>query len=242
MCTVVFIPNNSKPYIASIRDENPNRPSALIPTTYNNNCINAIYPKDITGDGTWVGANEYGHIIVLLNGGFKNHERKQKYEKSRGLIVKDMLHHQLPVDNWESYNLNNIEPFTLVVWQNGSLYQLVWDGAAKHLQILDQNKAHIWSSSTLYNSDAKLYRKNLFDNWINSNPITNAHTIISFFNTYINNENGYIMHRNEVLKTLSFTILYSNTLNDVAINYTDCALQQQVEQHLQLESLKLQLQ
>jgi hypothetical protein len=242
MCTVVYIPNNNKPYIASIRDENPNRPNALIPIAYNNNLIEAIYPKDPTGDGTWVGANQYGNIVVLLNGGFENHTRLTAYAKSRGIIVKDLLHSEQPVSNWERYNLTNIEPFTLIVWQYNCLYELVWDGTAKHLQLLNHNEAHIWSSSTLYNSEAKLYRKNLFDNWMNTKPTINANTIISFFNSYVNNENGFVMHRNNILKTLSFTVLHYNTPKKLTINYTDCALQQQVEQHLKTETPTLQLQ
>ncbi|MGL1516782.1 hypothetical protein ACSTH5_23445, partial [Vibrio parahaemolyticus] len=44
--------------------------------------------------------------------------------------------------------LNNIEPFTLVLFVNGFLHVCRWDGLNKYIAQLDEKRPHIWSSVT----------------------------------------------------------------------------------------------
>ena len=129
MCTVTFIPANGRYYFASLRDENPERQRAIIPEQiYTAGKCSFIAPVDPLGGGTWAGVNELGNVIILLNGGFKNHTKKNDYVKSRGSIVTYLLKVEAPLNDWYLMELDNIEPFTLITWTGEKLFQLVWDG------------------------------------------------------------------------------------------------------------------
>lgn len=207
MCTVVFIPGFKEVYFGSLRDESPKRPRALKPSIkdYNGMCI--LSPKDPLGSGTWVGVNSTGNVIILLNGGFENHEKKDYYRKSRGTIVSELLAGSMPVVEWNLFNLEDVEPFTLIMWSDNNLFQLVWDGQKRSRIRLDETQPYIWSSSTLYNSEAKAIREELFQNWIVMNPPVSKLSLLNFFKTYTEAENGFMMNRSEIIKTLSFSFI-----------------------------------
>ena len=154
MCTVLFIPNKSKSYFASLRDESPSRATNSPEVFFDSGCA-FIAPTDALSGGTWIGVNEYQNIIILLNGGFENHEKNIIYKKSRGLIVSELLTSKLPVLDWNLMDLEEIEPFTLIVYSEELLFQLVWDGTSKHRKKIDTKLPYIWCSSTLYNQEAK---------------------------------------------------------------------------------------
>ena len=162
MCTVVFIPGKDQYYFASLRDEDTERPEATPPELYTGENLQFLAPKDGLAGGTWLGINEIQHVIILLNGAFEKHTPNNHYLKSRGLIVSELLVAETPVNDWHVMDLSEIEPFTLVVWSGGNLYQLVWNGEQKKQILLNANTSHIWSSSTLYNTEAKAQREKLF--------------------------------------------------------------------------------
>ncbi len=220
MCTVVFIPGNEKHFFASLRDESPLRPPAEAPKITGDE-LKILSPKDLLAGGTWIGVNDFGNVIILLNGGFEKHIRANSYWKSRGLIVSELLTSQVPVVDWNLMNLEKIEPFTLIVWSDENLFQLVWDGLNKHRIRVDQTIPHLWSSSTLYDSEAKLSRDELFQNWITMNPPVSKLTLLRFFNSSSDAINGYIINRAEKVKTLSYTFVELADNNAVVMNYYD---------------------
>ena len=207
MCTVLFMPKDNSICFASLRDENPLRPKAIEPRKDISSTIQFLAPRDSLAGGTWMGVNEFNNIIILLNGGFENHTKKNNYKKSRGLIVIDLLKTELPVIDWNLMDMTDIEPFTLVVWSDNNLFQLVWDGQQKNKSLLDATIPHIWSSSTLYSQSAKEYRKQLFENWVASHPVISQTNVLTFFKSYMDNDNGFIMERSKTLKTLSYSFL-----------------------------------
>lgn len=207
MCTVAFMPYKNKFYFASLRDENPKRQQALPPAIYNIDEVEILVPLDGLAGGTWVGTNAFGNIVILLNGAFENHTRANAYRLSRGLIVKTLLQEEWAVNAWQIMDLQNIEPFTLVVWQQQLLFELVWDGQQKHSQQLAITKPHIWSSSTLYNAAAKQQRKTAFQQWWSTQPLISKQSVLSFFQSVVDEQNGFLIHRSPTLKTLSFTFL-----------------------------------
>ncbi len=220
MCTVIFIPGNNEVFFSSLRDESPKRPSAAKPAISELNGVSFLSPKDPMAGGTWVGVNNTGNVIVLLNGGFENHQRKNYYRKSRGIIVSELLVSEMPVVEWNLIDLENIEPFTLIVWSDNNLFQLVWDGMERHRIRLDETLSHIWSSSTLYNEDAKAKREELFQNWIAMNPPVSKLSLLNFFKSYVDNENGFMINRSEITKTLSFSFIEISQRN-AAMSYYD---------------------
>jgi len=221
MCTVAFIPYNNKFYFASLRDENPCRERASSPAYRQSNGIKYLSPADPLGGGTWVGVNEIGNLVVLLNGGFDNHSKNAAYAKSRGMIVVEMLTSYQPVSDWDLMGLDNIEPFTLIVWAEENLFRLVWDGQQKHKTRLPLDMAHIWSSATLYDITARTQREHLFKNWISKKRIVSKLSLINFFKTHNDPQNGFFINREERFKTLSYTFIEMEPGNIAAISYCD---------------------
>jgi hypothetical protein len=207
MCTVVFIPGENKQYFASLRDENPLRAKAITPEKYTENDVSYLSPVDSEAGGSWIGVNTNGILIILLNGGFKSHEKKKFYRKSRGLIVKELLLSAMPVIEWSIMDMDGIEPYTLIVAADKNLFRLVWDGEKKHRFNLDMERAHIFSSSTLYNAQARAYRQEMFESWIDMNPPVTKLSLLDFFNTSTDKQNGFIIDRDGKMKTLSYTFV-----------------------------------
>ncbi len=207
MCTVVFIPYEGKYFMASLRDEHPDRGIAKLPVLSHSNPNKYISPIDPQGGGTWVGINNAGSAIILLNGGFVNHVKKEHYKRSRGQIVTELLSVNHPIKLWNEIELENIEPFTLIVWSVSTLMQMVWDGEKKYQIQVDATKAQIWSSSTLYNENDKLDRQKKYDEWIESSNDKNGSSILEFFiNSDGKNESVFIRNSQEI-KTQSYTCI-----------------------------------
>ena len=207
MCTVSFVQTNDTIIITSNRDEKTLRPSAIPPRSYIVNGKNLIFPKDPKAGGTWFVANAYGVILVLLNGADEKHEVLLPYRKSRGLIVLDMISSLSPKDFWSEIDLENIEPFTLVLFQDDALFQLRWNGKQKETITLDVNKNHIWSSATLYSSLIQEKRDEWFHTFMDQNPEISESKMHDFhrYTEEENDENGLVINRNDEMKTLSIT-------------------------------------
>lgn len=165
MCTVTYLPLNYNNFIlTSSRDVPFSRVKAQIPKMYIENGMELYYPKDGQAGGTWIGTSEKKRLICLLNGGFKNHHQQDSYARSRGLIVKDLLKTDDITKACKEIDLDDIEPFTMVIveWDyHLFLFEFVWDGNNKHLRVLPQEPV-IWSSSTLYNDEMKQLRRDWF--------------------------------------------------------------------------------
>jgi len=207
MCTVtIFAKGDNDFVLTSNRDEAPNRIS-LPPDFYSVKHTKMLFPKDEKAGGTWIGVSEKNRLICLLNGGFDLHQRKDKYRLSRGVVVKDLLASEEVVTAMEGYNLQDIEPFTIVVadWNTDlQFYELVWDGSQKHLTKLPK-EARVWSSSTLYTKAMREERKQWFEDFKSKNELSSAKALQFHQNTNIENtEYGVIMDRGFV-KTTSIT-------------------------------------
>ncbi|MCF6350366.1 MAG: NRDE family protein [Flavobacteriaceae bacterium] len=168
MCTVTYIPINKTDFIlTSSRDVPFTREKALVPKKYIEDNVAITYPKDGRAKGTWIGYSSKNRLICLLNGGFENHISKKSYRKSRGIIVKNLLKKDTISAALSKIELENIEPFTLIIadWNAElQLIEFIWDGKIKHLKNLNQEK-HIWSSSTLYDENMKQLRRGWFSKW-----------------------------------------------------------------------------
>lgn len=222
MCTVTFLPTGTTQFVlTSNRDEAPNR-ETIPPDFYKNDNTNMLFPKDKRAGGTWIGLSNKRRLVCLLNGGFMLHERQAKYRMSRGVVVRDMLESEDIVTLIEGYDLNDIEPFTLVVieWQlELKLYELVWDGHEKHFSRLPL-EPKLWSSSTLYNQEMKDERQLWFKEFLKKTDVS-ADSILDFHETAgkENKDFGIVMDRGFV-KTTSITQI-RKTDNSTCMNYHD---------------------
>jgi hypothetical protein len=221
MCTVSFVCANDKVIITSNRDEKVIRP-AIPPRNYTLNGKNVIYPKDPKAGGTWFVVDEKGTILVLLNGADEKHLLQSHYRKSRGLIVLELISTISPKDFWLEIDLIEIEPFTLVLFQENQLFQLRWNGVEKTTTPLDINKNHVWSSSTLYSKEIRDQRSRWFYTFLDANHEITPEKMLHFhrYTEEGNNEHGLVINRNDELKTLSITQSVMEK-NKVVIRHVD---------------------
>lgn len=221
MCTVTFIGSKDKVVITSNRDEHISRKANLKPYIEVINGIKVLYPKDKTAGGTWFAVNENGAVAVLLNGAFQNHKRMLPYRKSRGQIVLDIISSEDPLSKIMEIDLKEIEQFTLVLYQDSSLFEFRWDGHQKHWKGLNQSEKHLWSSWTLYNKAAQSKRDHYFGEFTSNNALPTTQDIMAFHKeNYGDFENGFVIDRKNGLKTLSITQVVL-TAENIALDHHD---------------------
>lgn len=233
MCTVSFIRRDSSVIITSNRDEHIDRPQSATPATEVRNNKRIVFPKDSKAGGTWFAADEQGCVAVLLNGAIKPHTHEPPYRKSRGLVLLDMIETTDVLAAYNAIDLENIEPFTVVLYQQDKLYELKWDGGCRTEIELSAFEHHIWSSVTLYTNEVIKAREKLFTHFIQSSSEIEPQQIHDFHtNNRGDNENGFIINRQSGMKTFSVTqAVVENRLTRFA--YTDLLQQQQSVQTLQ---------
>ncbi len=206
MCTVSFVPVPDSVIITSNRDENIQRQNAAAPAFHRLNHKKIIFPKDAKAGGTWFAAANDGTVAVLLNGAFIKHMPAPPYRKSRGLILLDIMANDEPRLLFKEIDLNNIEPFTLILFQPGSLHELRWDGNKKHDRPLDILGNYIWSSSTLYSEAIIEGRERLFNKFISNEANKTPGLVHDLHGSdHGDPENGFVINRETGMKTFSIT-------------------------------------
>jgi uncharacterized protein with NRDE domain len=222
MCTVSFIPVKDKVIITSNRDEKLSRKNSVATAAYIHNGHKLFYPKDTEAGGTWIGMKENGDAAVLLNGAFIKHIPQPPYLKSRGMIFLDVLASKHPSFTFSKINLSGIEPFTLILFEKGCLYQLRWDSNDKFCRQLSASRPHIWSSATLYDGLVVKKREQWFGQFLNRATIPTQQDILNFhrFGGDGDSSNDLLMNRNNVYSTVSITSILL-TADRGSIKYLD---------------------
>jgi len=229
MCTVSFIYKGNKDFmLISNRDEAVNR-KTIAPKLYEENGVALLYPKDEFAGGTWIGSSSKNRLLCLLNGSFVKHERKLSYKKSRGVLVKELLAVDDVSKELDLYDFEGIEPFTLIVvdWNSDlKLIELAWDGGNVQITSLPL-EPKIWSSSTLYNTEMKLMRKQWFEEFLSQNGSSSKEML--YFHEYYGVGDSMLDLKIDrgLLKTVSITMFEKKNTN-IQVVYKDL-LQQETE-------------
>ena len=155
-----------------------------------------LFPKDVKAGGTWIAQSEENHVACLLNGAFKTHIKKDFYTQSRGQVLLNILKSGNPADNWNSIDLNGVEPFTLLSIRQQGFFEFRWDETRKYLKEIDPSNSHIWSSATLYEEPVVKEREEWFAHWLRNGMLQNENQILDF-HTAKHTEDP---HKNVVLK------------------------------------------
>lgn len=207
--------------LTSNRDEKSYRPT-IAPKVRTEDGVRLLYPKDEKAGGTWIVAKEDGTCIVLLNGAFTNHLKKPDYSKSRGVILMEIIQAKYPLSYFQEMNLDNVEPFTLIVFQNNTLTEVKWDEVEKHCIDKSIKTPHIWSSVTLYNRIQRIKRKQWFEDFCRcNNPLSVDKILLFHSNTQASNtEYGLVIDREDKTKTVSITQLLLKN-NAIKMSYID---------------------
>ena len=206
MCTVTFIPDADKVYITSNRDESPGRQSTGLTSFHSREVPTIHYPLDERSGGSWIALSDTGRAVCLLNGGYEPFVPNPPYRMSRGQLVLAAVKAADTSSFLLKTELTGIAPFTLLIYENSILLQLVWDGEQKHIATLPFDEPRIWSSVTLYPPKIREWRKSLFEKWLSETESIDRESIIAFHQLANDNpENDFVMNRNDVVKTLSIT-------------------------------------
>jgi hypothetical protein len=93
MCTLTFIPGlpGGGYLLATNRDESPTRGPAWAPMAQQLGTRQLIAPRDSDKGGTWVGVDDRGMLLAVLNGDRPDPEDAPLDPISRGLLVNDLL-------------------------------------------------------------------------------------------------------------------------------------------------------
>jgi len=207
MCTVSFIPVKDKFFLTSNRDEKALRKEAFPPAVYWGNGSGLLYPKDAQAGGSWISLHQNGNAAVLLNGAFNKHISQPPYRLSRGIIFLNIITAEKPALAFTKIDLHNIEPFTMIIFENKCLYECRWDGKQKHCVQLKNYRPYIWSSATLYETDVIKKRETWFKEWLNKNPHPTQEDILQFhqFTGDGDINNDLMMNRGGQMLTVSVT-------------------------------------
>lgn len=222
MCTVTYLPKSNNEFILTHnRDEHFTRGIAQFPSIKNISNQNILTPIDSHAGGTWI-ATSQNYTLCLLNGGFEKHVSQPPYRHSRGKIIIDFFEYNSISDFIQTYNISQLEPFTLILVEHHSndLYQCVFDGHVLHHSKMQKDQAHIWSSSTLYQVEEILQRKKHFNLFLQEAKLTQDEIIAFHTNRYKTLEHKDILiNRNEILKTVSLTSIVKSS--SISMTYID---------------------
>jgi len=127
VCTVTVIPQSGGYRVMVNRDEADTRPDALEPAwrtllTATGQPIRAIWPTDPSGGGTWLGVNQRGLLLTLLNYNIESAPGvpipvSRTDLRSRGEIIPQLLSHTAAHDAMRSLargDLSCYGPFRLI--------------------------------------------------------------------------------------------------------------------------------
>jgi len=204
MCTVSFVKkDNGEVVLTSNRDEKTHR-ATLPPQDYSIGAKKVAFPKDEIAGGTWIALGDDGTFCCLLNGAFEKHNSKGNYRRSRGQIVLDVFRSPTVDDFINKIDLDNVEPFTLIIYQSATqkLNLLVWDEKEKHISDLDINEPHFWGSATLYTKEfTDVRRKQFFEH------LKNDKEEQSIFQKHSSTkeESGFVLNNRDGIETVSVT-------------------------------------
>lgn len=211
MCTVTFIPFKGNIFITSNRDESPGRQSTGLYTLEQTDLPAIHFPLDETSRGSWIALSEKGKAVCLLNGANEPFVPKPAYRQSRGKVVIDAAASDDIQSFMQEYPLDDIAPFTLLQYEHGDLTELLWDGTARSISMINTSTPHMWSSATLYPPEVRAWRRSLFAAWLQSDNVIDRVSIMQFHQLRRGDgQNDFIMNRNEIVKTLSVTSIVLN--------------------------------
>ncbi|HMQ62211.1 MAG TPA: NRDE family protein [Flavilitoribacter sp.] len=222
MCTVTFLPRENGNFVlTSNRDEAPKRSPQSLSTTFRSG-QELLFPKDTRAGGTWIAASSDNRLVCVLNGAFEKHAHQPPYRRSRGLMALDFFDYANPADFAREYHWEGIEPFTLIVWDRGQLWEIRWDEKKLHQLELKADQPHIWSSATLYPAPIQAKRREWFAGWLKGRTDFPKDAVLDFHRNTGDGDpwNDLVMDRNGKVCTVSITCV-EKTRKTFAMDYAD---------------------
>lgn len=212
MCTVTYIPQAEGGFLfTNNRDEAPSRSSKEMASKKLANGVEIYFPRDSKAGGTWLAVSNDNRLICVLNGAFERHEHQPPYRLSRGIMALEFFEYDSAIEFFEEYEFEGIEPFTLVVVDDGNLIDFRWDGTEVYMGMRDEASCHIWSSAMLYPLEIKEKREVLFSDWLATKESISKEDILDFHQNGKVGDPKYdlVMNRGNLVRTVSITSIVS---------------------------------
>jgi hypothetical protein len=126
-----------------------------------------------------------------------------------------------PVSSISSMNLQDIEPFTLIILAE-DLHECRWDGQNKFIRRLQKHQPHIWSSVTLYDEMIRKEREKWFNDFLEQHSQPSMDELLAFhqFAGDGDQHKDMRMNRNNEVFTVSITGMHIRE-QDCIMHYHD---------------------
>ncbi len=206
MCTLTYIPIDQHSFIwTQNRDESPSRNALKLIKQQKEGLL---YPQDFLSGGSWIAASRNKRVVSLLNGAFFKHPYHPSRHKSRGLVLLDaILADNIPAF-LANYSLEGVEPFTIIIREEGAMWELRWDKTQKYFYPINPNYPYIWSSSSLYDTKTKVLRQSWFKDFLDLNPYPSPTQVQQFhLQGGINDPNVDLKMHRPYVQTISMTTI-----------------------------------
>lgn len=153
MCTVSWLHHKGGYQLLCNRDERHTRKAALPPSVDERNQVRFLAPRDGDQGGSWIGVNQFGLSLCLLNRYLDEAAATdaQRNMTSRGLLLLESIDCRSRAelrDRIERANLKPYRPFTMLVLEPGRPALVIhWTGARRILLCDAESEMPLVSSS-----------------------------------------------------------------------------------------------
>lgn len=167
MCTVTLVPREDGFRLTCNRDERRTRPVALAPRLYVLPARVALFPVDPPSGGTWVGINDAGLAMTILNRTIDAAPLALRLApRSRGAIIPALLKHARLADALEAAAA--LDPacfglFCLILVQRPTVGVVTSDGRSVSIEVSRLRRPAMFTSSSLGDSLVAEPRRGLFE-------------------------------------------------------------------------------
>ena len=180
MCTVTLVKVDQQTIITMNRDEAITRLESQPRMHALSNDVYCWYPVDEDSNGTWFGVNNHGLVLSILN--FYQAHNPSAFE-SRGQLIPHLLkctNIVAVIRALKHLQLAHFSPFTLLIYQHGTLHKCCWNGA--YLQQWDEclTTSYFITSSSIDIAAVTAWRSCAFTEHLHNNSVLNSQAMIDF--------------------------------------------------------------
>ena len=175
MCTVSLVPLADGVRLACNRDEQRSRPVAHPPRVWRAGNRAAVYPVDPVSGGTWIGVNDAGLALALLNRNRSGDARVAG--RSRGTLIPELLAVGTVAETRRrlarllASDATVVEPFTLIAMRGFDLGVATYGGRELSFEIRAMDRPIVFTSSSLGDALVSPSRRALFAALVRSSPM-----------------------------------------------------------------------
>ncbi|MEL6833162.1 MAG: NRDE family protein [Bacteroidota bacterium] len=237
MCTVTYLPTGTDQFLfTSNRDESPLRRASNVQHIAGIG-KQLLYPQDSLAKGTWIAISDHNQLVCILNGAFTRHHHSPPYRLSRGIMALEFFDYDNATAFRQNFEFQGMEPFTMVIYDKGQLFDLRWDEQQVHFQQLAVDEPHLWSSPTLYDPHWQEKRQQWFRDWRVRQQKYTSSSVLQFHQTAGegNPEYDLVMNRANIVRTTSITHI-TKKLDRAKLRYQTILTQKVSEHELHLHA------